>query len=88
MNFVIKSVLYWFVFLVFISFVSVYFYQDAEAVGIALKQFSDTATAQSDLRKIAHRQNIYIVSIGALWCLSIAIYVNMAIHAFKEREKI
>ena len=86
MNFVIKSVLFWFVFLIFISFVSTYFFAPVSGVNVALTQFSDTEGAQAELQKLGHKNNISMLCVGAFWCLAIGIYVNMAINAAKNKE--
>ena len=87
MNFTIKSIAYWFVFLIFISFVSTYFFTPSSGVNVALTQFSDTEGAQAELQKIGHKNNVSTLCIGAFWCLAIGIYVNMAINAAKNKEK-
>lgn len=87
MNFVIKSVLYWIIFLVFISAVSTYLFPHDTGLNIALTQFEKTAEAQAKLQQIAHKNNVYSLCIGALWCLAIGIYVNMAINATKNKEQ-
>lgn len=79
--------LYWIIFLMFISAASTYLFPHDTGVNIALTQFEKTAEAQAKLQQIAHKNNVSSLCVGALWCLAIGIYVNMAINAAKNQEK-
>lgn len=87
MNLAIKSVVFWVIFLMLMTTISATFLTTKEPASAALKQFDKPEQAQAEINAIAAERNKIDIVKASLWCLAIALYVNMVMYTVRKNDK-